>query len=473
MSGKVLPIPRQGPSSPAADYYALRREGIGYIEQMGSALWSDYNTHDPGITILEGLCYAITELAYRCGWDIKDLLAPPGGGTAPAQAFFSAREILTVNPVTPDDWRRLLLGLPEVRNAWVSCKECACDVVHYAWCEPGGQPRLGWRRPADPGLVPERVDVRGMLDVLVELEADPEAGDLNDRKVERSAAVGAGGAAQLVLELRFPDWSLARPQEWRAFIGDDSVARAELAALGSRKDYDVLTDPLLDEAGRDRYLRAHWKGALYASLVLTIDPGGLVVPLGPAALHLFGDNAARDALTGAWLKAQLEDTGADGFVARYRAKARKAAAAVAAARALLQAHRNLDEDFCRVEPVGIEDVAVCADIEVAAGADIERVQAEAWLAIERYFNPPLPRYRLQELLEQGLPVEDIFDGPQSAGGFVTPGDLAASGLRQVLRGSDLINLLMDIEGVRAISSLLLTKYDADGNPVGAPSAACC
>jgi hypothetical protein len=105
---------------PAQDYYHLRKEGIGYIEQMGSRQWTDYNTHDPGITILEALCYAITDLAYRTGRDIKDMLTPESPSTGknpfPDQPFFTAREILTVNPWTPNDFRRILIDLDGVRS---------------------------------------------------------------------------------------------------------------------------------------------------------------------------------------------------------------------------------------------------------------------------------------------------------------------------------------------------------------------
>ena len=72
---------------PAEDFYRLRREGIGFIEQMGSARWTDYNTHDPGITTLEALCYAITDLAYRTGWDIKDILTPETASSDPDQPY--------------------------------------------------------------------------------------------------------------------------------------------------------------------------------------------------------------------------------------------------------------------------------------------------------------------------------------------------------------------------------------------------
>lgn len=111
---------------PAEDFYRLRQEGISFIEEMGTELWTDYNAHDPGITILEALCYGITELAYRTGWDIQDILTPDPAKKKvadqpyPGQYFPSAREILTVNPVTPDDFRRLLIDHKDVRNAWVT-----------------------------------------------------------------------------------------------------------------------------------------------------------------------------------------------------------------------------------------------------------------------------------------------------------------------------------------------------------------
>src|SRR5262245_3424888 len=158
----------------AEDYYRLRREGIGFIEQMGSSLWTDYNTHDPGITILEALCYAITDLAYRTSWDIKDLLAtaaPPADSkqSFPNQPFFTARDILTVNPWTPDDVRRMLIDLETVRNAWVLCKACACDVYYYAWCDQE-QLVLSYQKPANPLLQPTRVEPLGLYEVRLELE---------------------------------------------------------------------------------------------------------------------------------------------------------------------------------------------------------------------------------------------------------------------------------------------------------------
>ena len=465
-----ITIPALPAPGPAADFHGLRREGIGFIEQMSSAAWTDYNAHDPGITILEQLCFVLTELAYRHGWDIKDLLMSgvPSADPAqpyPHQTFFTARQILTVSPATPDDYRRLLIGLGPVRNAWVFCKQCACDVVYYSYRDLDRQV-YGYAQPPAGASSSRRVDVHGLYEVLLELEADPESGDLNDAKVELDATVSGADAKPhaLTLELRFPDWELARADEWGAFIGAGAMVAVKLLSLGATRTYDVLADPALDDAGRDRYLRQHWNGVFYLAFEVALD-GAVKVVIRDVALHLFGDNPTRAAADIAQLGQLLRNAGANGALARYRAKSRKTVAALDGCRRTLAASRNLDEDWCRVGTVKIEDVAVCADIEVAPGADIEWVQAQAWFHIERYFNPPVSHYSLAEMLDDGVPVEEIFNGPVPEGGFLKQEELAASGLKTVLRNSDLINLLMDIDGVVAIGSLLLSKYDAEGELV--------
>src|SRR5262245_61622773 len=140
MSPIATALPKNPALEPAQDFYRLRRDGVGFIEQMGSKLWTDYNTHDPGITTLEAVCYAITDLAYRTGWRIQDILTPQTVSPDPSQpypnqAFFTACNILTISPTSADDFRRLLIDLLMVRNAWVLCKECACEVSYFAWCD--------------------------------------------------------------------------------------------------------------------------------------------------------------------------------------------------------------------------------------------------------------------------------------------------------------------------------------------------
>src|SRR6478609_7735554 len=80
------------------DFNFLRKEGISHIQRLAGKVWTDHNVHDPGVTILDQLCYAITDLSYRVNFDIKDLISTEGGD--PYQSLYSPAEILTVNPVT-------------------------------------------------------------------------------------------------------------------------------------------------------------------------------------------------------------------------------------------------------------------------------------------------------------------------------------------------------------------------------------
>jgi hypothetical protein len=469
-------IAKQPALKPAEDYYRLRREGIGFIEQMGSRLWTDYNSHDPGITILEALCYAITDLAFRTGWDIKDILTPalPAARQPfPHQPFFTARDILTVNPTTPDDYRRLLIDLELVRNAWAFCRDCACDSIYYAWCDVD-RLEMSYQPPAKVTLKSQPVSPRGLYDALLELESDPELGDLNDRKITSTIVNhDLKGFHPLIMELRFPEIDLANHEQWALFLkSDDAFAYAngasfklKLIRFGATKTYDVMSDPELDEDGRNSYVRRHWSNIFYVSFEIELVPTAKKIVIENAALRVFSDITAKNQTTALGLKTIFEDKSDNGFIQRYRKKAKAARGAVASAKAALQAHRNLDEDYCRVKVVGIEEVAVCADVEVKPDADIERVQARIWFEIEQYFNPPVPFYTLQELLDAGEAVEEIFNGPALASGFIRAGDLEKSALKSVLRVSDIINRLMDIDGVLAVNQLQLTKYDSEGSVV--------
>lgn len=109
-----LTIPKNPVYPRSMDWTLLRREGIRHIENLGSAIWTDFNLHDPGITLLEILCYALTDLGYRTNLPAKDLFAGSG-----EKDFYTAKTILPCAPVTAIDLRKLLVDLPGVRNAWV------------------------------------------------------------------------------------------------------------------------------------------------------------------------------------------------------------------------------------------------------------------------------------------------------------------------------------------------------------------
>ena len=474
MNAMAQPLDKLPALDPSEDYYRLRREGIGHIQDAGSAQWTDYNIHDPGITILEALCYAVTDAGYRIGWRIEDILAPAVPSADPSQpypdqAFFTAREILTVNPVTPNDLRRALIDLPGVHDAWVLCKTCACEVSYWAYCDLQGQLVLHYAQPASPPNPATEVWALGLYETLLELDDDPELGDLNDRMiVYQTVHHDGGGAHPVIMEMRFPDLSLIDGDAWKTFLEDDAdfgdppAFTVELLRLGATKSFDVFGLP--NPADRDAYLRKLWNGVFYVSL--RIQPGGgTPIDIENAALRVFADTAVRDTTTADDWRTLFTDTSPSGFVLRYRRKAKATAAAVAGAKAALQQCRNLGEDYCLIAGAGVDDVAVCADVEVRADADIEYVQAAIWFALEQYMTPPIPFRTLQELQGRGVAVEDIFDGPALANGFIEDADLDAAVLKPMLRASDMIHLLMEIDGVVAVNQLRMTRYDDEGNAV--------
>lgn len=461
-------VPTYDPAAPlpaAADFYRLRREGIGRITETSGALWTDYNTHDPGITILEALAYAITELAYRTGFPIEDILASAAGtATDPAdpypdQAFPSARRILTVNPTTTADLRRLLTDVGAVRNAWAGGAPAGCVTEFHVWCEEGEL--IASYDPADradPATPYTTVRPRGLYRILLELETDPELGDLNDRTIVRRHTVidDDGRRHDFTAELRFPAWGAAREGERTRLR--DAAALQQVAVAGPNRTPTGTTP--VDTAE----FRRHWFDVFYVDVVIVLEDG-TTIDVENVTLRVFGDGAVRRQADPAAVGEWLADPGPDGVVAQYRRKLAATDQATAAARSTLEAHRNLDEDWCRVDLVEITDIAVCADVEVSATADIELVQAQIWFTLERYLAPPVDFASLDELRSRGVPSETIFDGPELSGGFLTDQVLRDTDLRGQLRVSDIVNLLLDIDGVLSVDGLLLTAYDPLGRPI--------
>ncbi|OJW73584.1 MAG: hypothetical protein BGO68_03050 [Candidatus Amoebophilus sp. 36-38] len=101
------------------NYPFLKQQGINYIRQLAGNIWTDYNEHDPGITILEELCFAIVDLEYRTNFYIEDILEPNPDDTAEVglKQFYVAEEILPCNPLTKNDFLKLILDVNGVKNA--------------------------------------------------------------------------------------------------------------------------------------------------------------------------------------------------------------------------------------------------------------------------------------------------------------------------------------------------------------------
>jgi hypothetical protein len=296
--------PQRGPVYPV-----LRSELIQFIEKFSSAQWTDYNTHDPGITLGEHLCFGITEDLHVAGLPIADLLTPAAGQPEMGSALFPAHEVLPCRPLTLADYRKRIIDQEGVRNAWI--------------------------------------------------EETPYAG----------------------------------PRVYR-----DAVAKA-----------------------------------------LTLTPGPDTVEIHPRG----------------FLQVQVDFDGEPGPEER--------AHVLEGVRRLVERQRNLCEVFTQIEAVPIEEIGLCVELDATEDTDLVEVAARVFFELERFLSPTIPFYSLQERLAKGLSPEDIFDGPLLRHGFIDDDELERADRPDSVRTSDLVNILMDIPGLKAVRRLLMTSY-RDGVP---------
>lgn len=160
-------IPKKVATEDDLDFFYLRKKGIEYIEQLGGKLWTDFNSHDPGITMLEMLCYAITDLGMRMNLPIENILASDQKTKGIASQFFKASEVLPTSPVTTLDYRKLFIDIEGVKNCWpakhkkkvyVNCKD---NELSYDYKDFSEVPR-GFKK---------EFELKGLYDLYVDFES--------------------------------------------------------------------------------------------------------------------------------------------------------------------------------------------------------------------------------------------------------------------------------------------------------------
>jgi uncharacterized protein len=449
--GRVLPADQ--------DYAALRELGMERIRALSTGLWTDHNSHDPGITIIEALAYAITDLGYRTGFSTADLLTRPDGLIGPASetGLFPAHEALTCSPITIADHRQVLLRIADVHNAWLDPMQDPAEPDNYRLSEVPiyadcAHDRLTYDEVVN-GSATHPVKLSGLYKVLVELERDDLLGSLNETALGYTIKSGPLKGVRVALD-----------SDDAAFLaGAIDFAPAFAGIAGT---------PTATGEGL----------AFEAAATLDLD-GGTTVTFSQLRIAVTEDRPRPTAdpviVTAADLVGELSRDDADAILRRFWEKQHRRQAALARVRCVLNAHRPLCEDWLSVATVAPFRVGVCADVDLAPEADLERVQAEIFHAIEQYLSPPVRWRSLESLLEEGVSADEIFNGPAidysfecgggavfTKPGFLTREDLEACALRRSVHSSDIINLVVDIPGVLGVRGLTLRAYDAAGNTLG-------
>ena len=110
------------------DFGKLRSSAIAYLGKLSGKIWTDHNVHDPGITILEMLIYAVLDLGYRTNLPAIDLFTRNPEDSSKDDNFYTPARILANNPLTITDFRKLLVDLQGVKNAWLEIEDNPQEV---------------------------------------------------------------------------------------------------------------------------------------------------------------------------------------------------------------------------------------------------------------------------------------------------------------------------------------------------------
>lgn len=314
-TNKHISLPKNVDTKDDLDFSFLRQKGLEYIEHLSHYLWTDYNTHDPGITILEMLAYAITELGARIEMPMENILASENAGKSIIEdQFFKAIDIFSSQPITENDYRKIFIDIEGVKNSWLK----PYKKTVYVDCQNS---KLSYNED-DFGDVhqtfKQEFDLQGLYSILVDFD-DVYFDGLSSNKVKEKHKVS-----------------------------------------------------IIDEIKR-----------------------------------------------------------------RYHA------------------NRNLCEDVINVVKVNTHPIKVCATIELDSRVDEEFVHAKVLRTIDEYFSPSLKFYSLKQMYKKGYTTDEIFEGPVLKNGFLDPKELENANLRTEVRLSDIMNLIMSIDGVKIIKDITM------------------
>jgi hypothetical protein len=115
-----MTMPKEVKKDAHVNYDAMFREAIEAIGEMAGENWTNYNPSDPGVTILEYLCYGLLDLGYKSSFPMKDLLTDKEEEVKTRNRFYTSRQILFSNPLTSKDFRKVLVDrVEEIKNVWL------------------------------------------------------------------------------------------------------------------------------------------------------------------------------------------------------------------------------------------------------------------------------------------------------------------------------------------------------------------
>jgi len=118
---KEICIDRKAENPGPSDYQKLREAALETVQQLSGNLWTDYNDHDPGVTIMDAFNYALTELHYKLSFPPEEYLTGAGSNFRPNDfGLFLPGQVYPTAPVTTGDYRKLFFDrISEIADIWL------------------------------------------------------------------------------------------------------------------------------------------------------------------------------------------------------------------------------------------------------------------------------------------------------------------------------------------------------------------
>jgi hypothetical protein len=116
-------INKEKHNAKSLNYGELLSQGIELIQKFSGNQWTDFNYHDPGITLLEQICYALTDLGYKANFPIEDILLTDSDNfdLEKNNLLITPDKIFSSSPLTSNDYRKIIIDREQtVKNTWVN-----------------------------------------------------------------------------------------------------------------------------------------------------------------------------------------------------------------------------------------------------------------------------------------------------------------------------------------------------------------
>jgi hypothetical protein len=434
-------ISKQKPPHESMDYDALRKMGIEHLQKLSGKIWTDYNVHDPGVTILEMLCYAITDLGYRTNLDIKDILANKNNDDSTFRKdLFTAAEILPCNPLTINDFRKILIDNKDIRNAWLEISNFQEQAL---FCDND------YKILDYTGSIP--VNLKGLYDVCIELNEQEKLGDLNSEIVEWELNTNIPENKKVNIEVIFPSYNKLN-KCWRKKITINEVTIVSLIKKTIPTDDTIITS----YKKQPNYYEAELKisaenNTITESLKIKITflPS---LDLKNTTIVTSIEKAINESFI---LTGDTEEN--KSIITFFNDKIIEITRILSEARVLLNTYRNICEDFNKIDLIKIQEIAVNMNVEIVPEMNPEEVLANIYFALDDFISPEIKATNLEELINKGKTPDQIFEGPLLKNGFIEDEQFETNTKKYIFT-SDLINIIMDIEGVIAVKNLRISDY---------------